>query len=63
MNSSHLLSRSDLVLSIVVPCFNEEEMIPLFFAEVEKVSEQLLHEVEYIFVNDGSKDQTLTSLD
>lgn len=50
------------MLSIIVPCYNEEESIPLFFAEVEKVSVQLQHSIEYIFVNDGSKDGTLQVL-
>lgn len=50
------------MLSIVVPCYNEEESIPLFFKEVEKISTQIQHEIEYIFINDGSKDHTLTAL-
>lgn len=50
------------MLSIVVPCYNEEEAIPLFFAEVEKVCANLPHEIEYVFVNDGSKDRTLLVL-
>ncbi len=31
------------MLSIVVPCYNEEAAIPLFFEEVEKISQQLSH--------------------
>jgi glucosyltransferase len=50
------------MLSIVVPCYNEQESIPLFFNEIEKISEQLNHSIEYVFVNDGSSDQTLTVL-
>lgn len=50
------------MLSIVVPCYNEEESILLFFEEVEKVSRQITQQVEYIFINDGSKDQTLNIL-
>lgn len=50
------------MLSIVVPCYNEEESIPIFFQEVEKVSQLLEHKVEYVFVNDGSKDKTLDCL-
>lgn len=48
-------------LSIVVPCYNEEEMIELFFSETEKVLSNKLPniQVEYIFVNDGSTDKTL----
>ncbi|MHC5247745.1 glycosyltransferase family 2 protein [Enterococcus sp. LJL90] len=47
------------MLSIVVPCYNEEESIPLFYAEMEKVQQLVEDEFEYIFVNDGSKDNTL----
>lgn len=50
------------MLSIVVPCYNEEESILLFFEEVEKVSRQITQQIEYIFINDGSKDQTLNIL-
>ncbi|MDT2827524.1 glycosyltransferase family 2 protein [Enterococcus viikkiensis] len=50
------------MLSIIVPCFNEEEAIPLFFVEMEKIKKQVLQDFEYIFVNDGSKDRTLEVL-
>ncbi|MBM7710538.1 glycosyltransferase family 2 protein [Enterococcus xiangfangensis] len=47
------------MISVIVPCFNEEEAIPLFFAEMEKVKKNITHEFEYIFINDGSADKTL----
>ncbi|EOT29637.1 glycosyltransferase family 2 protein [Enterococcus saccharolyticus] len=50
------------MLSIIVPCYNEEESLPLFINEVEKVAVNIEHKLEYIFVNDGSKDQTLQVL-
>lgn len=50
------------MLSIVVPCFNEQESLPYFVKEIEEVTSTLAHSVEYIFVNDGSKDHTLQSL-
>ncbi len=49
-------------LSIVVPCYNEEETIPLFYPAVEKVVKQMPVETEYWFVNDGSSDDTLAEL-
>ncbi len=49
-------------LSIVVPCYNEEETIPLFYTEVEKVVKQMPVDTEYWFVNDGSSDGTLAEL-
>ncbi|MGF2941910.1 glycosyltransferase family 2 protein [Enterococcus xiangfangensis] len=50
------------MISVIVPCFNEEEAIPLFFAEMEKVKKNITHEFEYIFINDGSADKTLEVL-
>ena len=46
-------------ISIIVPCYNEEEALPLFYKEVNKVSETMDEEFEFIFVNDGLKDKTL----
>lgn len=47
-------------ISIVVPCFNEEQALPLFYSELEAVRKKLINaDIEYIFVNDGSKDHTL----
>ena len=47
-------------ISIVVSCYNEEKAIPLFYEEVEKnIKEFKDIEFEYIFVNDGSNDNTL----
>lgn len=49
-------------LSIVVPCYNEEESVPLFYAETIK-QEQFFHEkgveFEFVFVDDGSRDKTV----
>lgn len=47
-------------LSLIVPCYNEEEALPIFYAEVDKISALLKnYEVEMLFVDDGSKDKTL----
>lgn len=47
-------------LSIVVPCYNEQAVLPLFYAEVTKVLKGIENaEYELIFVDDGSKDDTL----
>ena len=50
------------MLSIIVPCYNEADAIPYFFAATEEVITGLGCQTEYIFVNDGSKDETLTVL-
>ena len=49
-------------LSIVVPCYNEESTIPIFYKTVEKIRKQISAEVEYCFVDDGSRDKTLAIL-
>jgi len=50
------------MISIIIPCFNEEEAIPLYFSEMEKLKGSLSHEFEYLFINDGSSDRTLEIL-
>ncbi len=49
-------------LSIIVPCYNEQESLPYYFTAMEKLKPQLPLDFEYIFVNDGSRDQTLAYL-
>ncbi len=49
-------------LSIVVPCYNEEGNVELFSEEVEKVFKGKKIKYEIIFVNDGSKDNTIEKL-
>ena len=49
-------------ISVVVSCYNEEKALPLFYEEMERVRKKDFEgivEFEYIFVNDGSKDNTL----
>ena len=45
-----------MTISVIVPCFNEEESIPLFHKAMEAVKYQIRDQFEYIFVNDGSTD-------
>jgi glycosyltransferase involved in cell wall biosynthesis len=49
-------------ISVVVPCYNEEPTITLFYDEITKVSENMEVNFEYIFVDDGSKDKTMDIL-
>ncbi len=46
-------------ISVVVPCYNEQESILLFYEEINKVSQEMEQGFEFIFVNDGSVDRTL----
>lgn len=49
--------------SIVVPVYNEEQAIPLFYERIIPVMEQTKESYEIIFVNDGSKDNTYNILE
>ena len=47
-------------ITIVVPIYNEEEAIPIFYKEIKKLAKKMSEfEFEYIFVDDGSKDNSL----
>ena len=46
-------------LSLIVPCYNEEAALPIFYRETTRVMETLPVEYELLLVNDGSKDGTL----
>ena len=45
-------------ISIIIPCHNEEENIEKLYKELEIVRNNLTYDLEYIFINDGSKDET-----
>ncbi len=49
-------------ISLVVPCYNEEEVIYDFYKEVRKVFDGKVDSYELVFVNDGSKDKTIDIL-
>ena len=50
-------------ISVVVPCYNEQESLPLFYKEINKISNEMeTVEFEFMFINDGSKDKTLELL-
>ena len=50
------------MISLIIPCFNEEESLPLFYPEATSVLRQMNCDYELIFVNDGSRDRTLEIL-
>lgn len=52
------------LLSVVVPCYNEEDAIKIFYDEIIKVADSMKDDVdfEFVFVDDGSKDNTLGAL-
>lgn len=55
------------LLTIVVPCYNEEAVLPMFYEEIQKVMKQMKDahnelSFELLFIDDGSKDRTLAIL-
>ncbi|MDY2627290.1 MAG: glycosyltransferase family 2 protein [Lachnospiraceae bacterium] len=51
------------LISIIIPCFNEEEVLPLYYEEMCRTMDEMKDAVfELIFVDDGSKDGTLNLL-
>ncbi len=50
-------------VDIIVPCYNEQEGLTVFYKETEKIVSQIKgYSFRYIFINDGSKDDTLIML-
>ena len=54
------------LISVLVPCYNEEEVLPLFYDKITEVMGGMVnkYQVDYelLFVDDGSKDKTLEKL-
>lgn len=50
------------LITIIVPCYNEQESLPIFYKEITKVLKNADYDYELVFVNDGSKDKTLEIL-
>lgn len=47
-------------ITVIVPCYNEEQSLHFFYEEMEKVAAQMKENTfEYLFIDDGSKDRTL----
>ncbi len=49
-------------LSIVVPCYNEEDVLPIFYKELIKVISSMNFDREILFIDDGSTDKTLDKI-
>ena len=58
-----MINKKKKTISIVVPCYNEQEVLPFFYEEMKKQEKKMSYvNFEYVFVNDGSKDKTLSVL-
>lgn len=51
-----------MLLSLIIPCYNEEQALPLFYEETSRVLAEMDCECEMLFINDGSRDGTLSVL-
>ena len=47
------------MLSLIVPCYNEQESLPFFYKEVTRVIAEMKEEYELLLIDDGSRDRTL----
>ena len=51
------------LITAIVPCFNEQEALPFFYAEITRVAGELKdYDFEFLFIDDGSSDGTLAAL-
>lgn len=49
-------------ITLIVPCFNEQEALPIFYKETTLITAKMNYEYELLFINDGSRDNTLNVL-
>ncbi|QHC28622.1 MULTISPECIES: glycosyltransferase family 2 protein [unclassified Streptomyces] len=55
-----------MLISIVAPCYNEEDVLERFHEAVQRIADELLplgHDMEFVYVDDGSRDRTLAVLE
>ena len=50
------------LISLIVPVFNEQDVLEIFLEKTSSVMEDAKFKYEYVFINDGSTDETLTKL-
>ena len=54
-----MANRKKTKISLIVPCYNEEEALPIFYKETIKVLSKMKTDYELLLIDDGSKDKTL----
>ena len=58
-----MIRKSMKKISLIVPCYNEAEALPVFYAELDRVTHEMTeYTFELLFIDDGSKDNTLAIL-
>jgi glycosyltransferase involved in cell wall biosynthesis len=58
-DSTTIVASSPLLISVVVPAYNEEKVLPEFHRRLVEVFNQLSYVLEVVYVNDGSNDKTV----
>lgn len=54
------MKKNKELISLIIPCYNEQESLPIFYQETIKITKKMESvDFEFLFVNDGSKDDTL----
>jgi len=56
------MKESPKSLSVIVPCYNEEDSLPALFARIEKIAQDWPEQHEVICIDDGSRDRTVDLL-
>lgn len=51
------------LISVVVPVYNEEKNVPLFYKDIRPILDALSYDWELLFVNDGSRDKSIFELE
>ena len=52
-----------MMITLIIPCYNEQEVLPILYKALCDVAKKMVEETfEFLFVDDGSKDQTLSIL-
>ncbi|MCD7957382.1 MAG: glycosyltransferase family 2 protein [Lachnospiraceae bacterium] len=50
------------LLSVIIPCYNEQETVPIFYRAISEIAPELNVELELLFIDDGSRDRTLDEI-
>ena len=48
------------IITVVVPCYNEQEVLPIFYKEICRIADEMSEQAqfEFLFIDDGSRDHT-----
>ena len=61
-DARHFMKESPKSLSVIIPCFNEEDSLPTLFERIEKISGDWPENYELVCIDDGSRDRTVELL-